>query len=728
MSEEQEKKGGIKKPQTITLIGIIILCIVLLIVFKYKALFPVVILAVVAIAIVVNRSILRKRKGKSTQEVKQVNLADSDKNKFSQYFVSRDETYISSLGNGYIANFLANGSLSKGFAVITNKRVYFRGSCYSGQGKSFVKSNEERTVDIKDVTGSGFIYRRYLGVLLGLVVALVVLLAGIGGSIGLALVEWQETVFYQDSSDSAQKHIKDSNSAKNQIEKNEKEIEKNKAVIGELQETIAKQQSELQTKQGEYSKEQDEKKQVYDKVISSLVLDSYREPGFDIYIGEDIYNRYQTLLLDTEVSYAYDEYIRKLHDLFMQSELASKLLEVREGVKTASPQGVNGQKVRDYILAETAFLESSSTVNKNVLFSGESGDISKYLSGRYCSYEYSYGHSLSGYYPVADKYDSTFYCVSEYSTMDLIGAASLLAESSANIGEDYEYILENELFPISIIDCIDSHGSWFWGAGHGEDTAFYNQFNEENRQACTELYQDFLKNIVPTLNVSAEEDVPPLCQIMKSYAETHPDVIFASVFIMPNDNENANQTAEWTATEEEISDAKRQIDELLNSNNSLKAENEELQKIVDNENQYEKHYNEASKEALYSFVFSGLLTAFAGALITFLISCFLVFLDYLKKRKTMFQIQYAGGCIAFDVSYYAKAEIDDFQKQLRRTKDYTEEVGQRTTPVAPPIQQERVQSSQSNAPEDLRKYAELLKDGLISQEDYDAMKKKILGL
>ena len=94
----------------------------------------------------------------------------------------------------------------------------------------------------------------------------------------------------------------------------------------------------------------------------------------------------------------------------------------------------------------------------------------------------------------------------------------------------------------------------------------------------------------------------------------------------------------------------------------------------------------------------------------------------------MFQIQYAGGCIAFDVSYYAKAEIDDFQKQLRRTKDYTEEVGQRTAPVAPPIQQESVQSSQSNAPEDLRKYAELLKDGLISQEDYDAMKKKILGL
>ena len=727
MSEEQEKKGGIKKPQTIALIGIIILCIVLLIVFKYKALFPVVILATIAIAIVVNRSILRKRRGKSTQEVKQVNLADSDKNKFSQYFVSRDETYISSLGNGYIANFLAKGSLSKGFAVITNKRVYFRGSCYSGQGKSFVKSNEERTVDIKDVTGSGFVYRRYLGVLLGLVAALLVLLAGIGGSIGGALVEWQETVFYQDSAESAQRHTKDSNNAKKQIENNEKEIEKNKALILELQETIENRQSELQNKQGEYNKEQDEKKQEYYNAISSFVLDSYREPGFDIYIGEDIYNRYKTLLLDTEISYAYDEYIRKLNELFMQSGLASELLKVREGAKTASPQGVNGQKVRDYILAETAFLESGSIVDKNILFSGKSGDISKYLIAHPGSYEDD-RTSLSGWYPVANYYSSTFYCVSEYSSMDLIGVAFLFAESSANTGEDYKYILENELFPMSIIDCIDSdsRGSWFWGAGHGVDTVFYEQFKDENMQACKELYQDFLKTL--NVNVSVEEDAPPLCQIMKSYAKTHPDVNFADLFIMTNDDENANQDVEWAETEEEISDQNRQIAELVNINSSMIAENEELQKNVDEKNQYEQRYNEASKEAFISFAGSGLLAALAGALVTFLISCFLVFLDYLKKRKTMFQIQYAGGCIAFDVSYYAKAEIDDFQKQLRRTKDYTEEVGQRTAPVAPLVQQENIQPTQGNAPEDLRKYAELLKDGLISQEDYDAMKKKILGL
>lgn len=90
----------------------------------------------------------------------------------------------------------------------------------------------------------------------------------------------------------------------------------------------------------------------------------------------------------------------------------------------------------------------------------------------------------------------------------------------------------------------------------------------------------------------------------------------------------------------------------------------------------------------------------------------------------MFQIQYAGGCIAFDVSYYAKAEIDDFQKQLRRTKDLAEESTAKAAAPETPVQT----STQGNVPDDLRKYADLLKDGLISQEEYDTMKKKILNL
>lgn len=102
----------------------------------------------------------------------------------------------------------------------------------------------------------------------------------------------------------------------------------------------------------------------------------------------------------------------------------------------------------------------------------------------------------------------------------------------------------------------------------------------------------------------------------------------------------------------------------------------------------------------------------------------ILFNSYLFSRQTLFRIEYAGGYIAFDASFYARAEIDDFQKQLRRAKDLAEESATKIAVTEPSVQP----STQNSVPDDLRKYAELLKEGLISQEEYDAMKKKILNL
>lgn len=112
-------------------------------------------------------------------------------------------------------------------------------------------------------------------------------------------------------------------------------------------------------------------------------------------------------------------------------------------------------------------------------------------------------------------------------------------------------------------------------------------------------------------------------------------------------------------------------------------------------------------------------------ILSFAIVCLLAFLAYLKMRKTFFEIQYAGGRIAFDVSFYAKAEISDFQKQLRRAKDYVSENVISTNRKMTTLQAE---ATIHDTADDLRKYAELLKDGLISQEEYDTLKKKLLGL
>lgn len=136
----------------------------------------------VPIIIIIAISVLKRRK-EVTQETQQTELMDADKRKMAELFVSAEEKYISSLGNGYFLNFLSDGAVKKAFAFISDKRVYFRGSCYSGQGKNLTISEENRTVDIKDVTGSGFIYKRRIGVLAGIFAALLISLGGLVSSL-----------------------------------------------------------------------------------------------------------------------------------------------------------------------------------------------------------------------------------------------------------------------------------------------------------------------------------------------------------------------------------------------------------------------------------------------------------------------------------------------------------------------------------------------------------------
>lgn len=80
--------------------------------------------------------------------------------KFKNFFMSPKEKLVAVLGNSYIENFLHNGSVEKGFAVVSDKRVYFQGNnyyiSYDAKGKKKVIRNQQsRTVDLKDVTGTG---------------------------------------------------------------------------------------------------------------------------------------------------------------------------------------------------------------------------------------------------------------------------------------------------------------------------------------------------------------------------------------------------------------------------------------------------------------------------------------------------------------------------------------------------------------------------------------------
>ncbi len=82
--------------------------------------------------------------------------------RFTWLFMSPNEKLVATLGNNYIQNYLHNGSVRNGFAVVSDKRAYFYGTSYTisynGRGNPNAnKMSRSQVVDLKDVTGSGFI-------------------------------------------------------------------------------------------------------------------------------------------------------------------------------------------------------------------------------------------------------------------------------------------------------------------------------------------------------------------------------------------------------------------------------------------------------------------------------------------------------------------------------------------------------------------------------------------
>lgn len=91
-------------------------------------------------------------------------MAAQNKNdaRFTRLFMSPNEKLVATLGNNYIQNYLHNGSVRNGFAVVSDKRAYFYGTSYtiSYNGRGNPNANKmscSQVVDLKDVTGSGFI-------------------------------------------------------------------------------------------------------------------------------------------------------------------------------------------------------------------------------------------------------------------------------------------------------------------------------------------------------------------------------------------------------------------------------------------------------------------------------------------------------------------------------------------------------------------------------------------
>lgn len=95
----------------------------------------------------------------------------------------------------------------------------------------------------------------------------------------------------------------------------------------------------------------------------------------------------------------------------------------------------------------------------------------------------------------------------------------------------------------------------------------------------------------------------------------------------------------------------------------------------------------------------------------------------------MITIQYAGGVIGFDKNWFTQQEIDLFQKQLRIAKDKAIEASDNA--VANKLQKAVSNMTQSvSAPnskaDELTKLVDLLQKGVITQEEFEKMKKELI--
>lgn len=80
----------------------------------------------------------------------------------SEIIIDPQEQKIAVMGSGYLDSLLHGGVLRKGFGILTDKRFYFKGKCFTKALGRRVKVDQEYTVDLENITASGFVYiQRY---------------------------------------------------------------------------------------------------------------------------------------------------------------------------------------------------------------------------------------------------------------------------------------------------------------------------------------------------------------------------------------------------------------------------------------------------------------------------------------------------------------------------------------------------------------------------------------
>lgn len=83
-------------------------------------------------------------------------LEKSNDDKFKSIFLSPNEKMVTVLGNSYFQNFLKMGTIDQGYVIVSDMRVYFRGTSYDIGDGAIIQLKQSQVVDLQDITGVGF--------------------------------------------------------------------------------------------------------------------------------------------------------------------------------------------------------------------------------------------------------------------------------------------------------------------------------------------------------------------------------------------------------------------------------------------------------------------------------------------------------------------------------------------------------------------------------------------
>ena len=97
---------------------------------------------------------------------------DWNQAKYQTTFVDPEEKYLGELGDGFLKGTLSSpfGVAKKCSAVVTDRRVYLQGKMIdAGQGR-FSLLSWVKTVDVKEITGTGFVASNPIGLLVAAII------------------------------------------------------------------------------------------------------------------------------------------------------------------------------------------------------------------------------------------------------------------------------------------------------------------------------------------------------------------------------------------------------------------------------------------------------------------------------------------------------------------------------------------------------------------------------